>query len=135
MPVVGYLLYGKVRQRDNYRFALTFWFFGVFSVISLYFLYAGLKNELLPSHFSFNLNQPPADHVALLYTIWQQLHRAQGGIQDPHGLFWTFSLGTWLPKDTFLLAGGIRATLINLFICPRERQRPHCDLVAAFLAL
>src|SRR6266699_5036119 len=116
VPVVGYLLYGKVRQRYNYRFALTYWCFGVFSIVSLYFLYAVLKNELVPSHFSFNLNQPPADHVALLYTIWQQLHRTQGSILDPHSLFWTFSLGTWLPKDTFLLAGGIGAALINLFI-------------------
>src|SRR5258708_34212837 len=86
MPVIGYLLYGKVRRQFNYRFALTFWFFGVFSIVSLYFLYATLKNELLPSHLSFNLNQPPADHVALLYTIWQQLHRPQGGI-------WTVSRG------------------------------------------
>src|SRR3989440_11768905 len=90
LPVVAYLLYGKVRQRYNYRFAMTFWFFGAFSIMSLYFLYAGLKNELVPSHLSFNLNQPPADHVALLYTIWQQLHRSQGGIRDLHSFFWTF---------------------------------------------
>jgi 4-amino-4-deoxy-L-arabinose transferase-like glycosyltransferase len=135
VPVVGYLLYGKVRQRRNYRFALTFWSFGVFSIVSLYFLYAVLKNELLPSHFSFNLNQPPADHVALLFTIWQQLHRTQGSILDPHGIFWTFSLGTWLPKDTFLLVGGIGATLINLFIGLSNRKRHHGELVAALLAL
>jgi 4-amino-4-deoxy-L-arabinose transferase-like glycosyltransferase len=135
VPVVAYLLYGKVRQRYNYRFALTFWLFGMFSVISLYFLYATLKNELLPSHFNFNLNQPPADHVALLYTIWQQLHRSQGGIRDLHGLFWTFSLGNWLPKDTFLLVGGMGATLINLFIGLSNRKRHRGDLVAALLAL
>src|SRR2546421_5231876 len=135
VPVVGYLLYGKVRQRYNYRFALTFWCFGVFSIISLYFLYAALKNELVPSHLSFNLNQPPADHVALLYTIWQQLHRSQGGIRDLHSFFWTFSLGTWLLKDTFLLVGGIGATLINLVIGLSNRKRHHGDLVAALLAL
>src|SRR5256714_4743201 len=135
VPVVAYLLYGKVRQRYNYRFALTFWCFGVFSIISLYFLYAALKNELVPSHLSFNLNQPPADHVALLYTIWQQLHRSQGGIRDLHSFFWTFSLGTWLPKDTFLLVGGIGATLINLVIGLSNRKRHHGDLVAALLAL
>src|SRR5260370_1382539 len=70
-----------------------------------------------------------------IYTIWQQVQRAQGGIQDPHGLFWTFSLGTWLPKDTFLLAGGIGATLINLFIGLSNRKRHRGDLVAALLAL
>src|SRR6266446_374110 len=135
VPVVAYLLYGKVRQRYNYRFALTFWFFGVFSIVSLYFLYAVLKNELVPSHLSFNLNQPPADHVALLYTIWQQLHRSQGGIRDLHSFFWTFSLGTWLPKDTFLLVGGIGATLMNFLIGLSNRKRHHGDLVAALLAL
>jgi len=135
MPVIAYLLYVQVRLQFNYRFALTFWFFGVFSIISVYFLYAALKNELLPSHLSFNLNQPPADHVALLYTIWQQLHRSQGGIRDLHSLFWTFSLGTWLPKDTFVLVGGLGATLMNFLLGLRDRKHHRADLVAALLAL
>ena len=135
IPVVGYLLYSKVRQRYNYRFALSFWLFGVLSIISFYFLFAVLKNELLPSHLSFNLNQPPADHVALLYTIWQQLHRSQGSILDLHGLFWTFSLGTWLPKDTFLLVGGMIATLLNFIIGLRDRKGHRGELIASLLAL
>ena len=135
MPVIGYLLYSKVRPRGNYRFALSFWFFGAFSIISLYFLYAVLKNELLPAHLSFNLNQPPAAHVSLLYTIWQQLHRAQGGILDPHSLFWTFSLDAWLPKDTFLLAGGAGAMLINLYLGLRDRKHHQGELIASLLAL
>src|SRR5260370_8400032 len=118
MPVIGYLLYSKVRPRGNYRFALSFWLFGAFSIISLYFLYAVLKNELLPAHLSFNLNQPPAAHVSLLYTIWQQLHRAQGGILALHSLFWPFSLDAWLPKDPFLLAGGAGPTLIPPYCRP-----------------
>ncbi len=134
VPVVGYLLYSKVRQRRNYRFALSFWLYTSGAIISLYFLYAVLNNELLPSHLNFNLNQPPADHVALLYTIWQQLHRSQGGILDPHSLFWTFSLGAWLPKDTFLLAGGMVATLVNLVSGLRDRKR-RGELIAALLAL
>ena len=135
IPVVGYLLYSKVRQQHNYRFVLSFWLFGVLSVTSFYFLFAVLKNELLPSHFSFNLNQPPADHVALLYTIWQQLHRSQGSILDPHSLFWTFSLGAWLPKDTFLLVGGILATLFNFIIGLRDRKGHRGELIASLLAL
>src|SRR5260221_1166715 len=135
MPVIGYLLYSKVRPRGNYRFALSFWLFGAFSIISLYFLYAVLKNELLPAHLSFNLNQPPAAHVSLLYPIWQQLHRAQGGILDPHSLFWTFSLDAWLPKDTFLLAGGAGATLINLYLGLRDRKPNRGELIAYVLAL
>ena len=134
-PVIGYLLYGKVRPRVNYRFALSFWLFTGVSTISLYFLYAVLKNELLPSHFNFNLNSAPADHVSLLYTIWWQLHRNQGGLLDLHSNFWTFSLGAWLPKDTFILVGGAISMLINLVRGLRDRVRSRGELVASLLAL
>src|SRR5260370_21229796 len=130
MPVIGYLLYSKVRPRGNYRFALSFWLFGAFSIISVYFLYAVLKNELLPAHLSFNLNQPPPAHVSLLYTIWQHLHRAPAGILNLHSLFWTFSLEAWLTKDTFLLAGGAGGTLINLYPCVRDRQHHRRQILA-----
>jgi len=135
VPVVGYLLYSNIRQRRNYRFALSFWLYTSLSIISLYFLYAVLKNELLPAHLNFNLNQPPAEHVALLYTIWQQVHRSQGSILDPHALFWTFSLGAWLPNDTFLLVAGMGASLVNLFTGWRDRRKHRGELVAALLAL
>ena len=135
VPVIGYLLYNQVRQRRNYRFALGFWLFTSGAIISLYFFYAVLKDELVPSHLNFNLNQPPADHVALLYTIWQQLHRSQGSMLDPHSLFWTFSLDAWLPKDTFLLAGGMVATLLNLVQGLRDRKRHRGQLIAALLAI
>ena len=135
VPFIGYLLYGKIRQQRNYRFVLSFWLFAELSIISLYFLYAVLKNELLPSHLNFNLSTPPADHVSLLYTIWWQLHRSQGGILDLHSNFWTFSLGAWLPKDTFILAGGAVATLINLVYGLRDRRRHRGELVASLLAL
>ncbi|MFL5656095.1 MAG: ArnT family glycosyltransferase [Ktedonobacteraceae bacterium] len=135
VPIIGYLLYGKVRPRRNYRFALSYWLFGASALISLYFLYAVLKNELLPTHLNFNLNTPPADHVSLLYTIWQQLHRNQGGILDLHSDFWTFSLGAWLPKDAFLLAAGLVATLFNLFQGLRDRKRYRGELVVSLLSL
>jgi hypothetical protein len=134
-PVIGYLLYSKIRQRRNCRFAVGFGLFATVAVISVYFLYAVLKNELLPSHFNFNLNNPPADHVALLYTIWWQMHRSQGSLLDPHSLFWTFSLGAWLPKDTFLLLGGGVATLVNLIRGLRNWARNTGALVLAGLVL
>jgi hypothetical protein len=65
----------------------------------------------------------------------QQLYRSQGSILDPHSLFWTFSLDAWLPKDTFILAGGAVATLVNLFIALRDRRKHQGELVAALLAL
>src|SRR6202022_2242995 len=134
-PIIGYLLYSKVRPRSNYRFALSFWLYTGLSIISLYFLFAVLKNELLPAHLDFNLNNPPAEHVSLLYTIWQQLHRSQGSILDRNSLFWTFSLGAWLPKDTFLLAGGMVATLFNLVLGLRDRKGHRGELIASLLAL
>jgi 4-amino-4-deoxy-L-arabinose transferase-like glycosyltransferase len=134
IPGIAYLLYRKVRTRRSYRFGLGFWCFMLTGIVSIYILFAVLKNELLPSHLNFDLNNPPADHVALLYTVWYQLHRSQGSIFDTHGLIWQFSLGTWLPKDGFILAAGSIATAINLVVGLRERKRDPGTLVAGGLA-
>ncbi len=133
-PAVGYLLYAQLHGRINYRFGLGFSAFSFVAVTSLYFLYATLKNELFPSGFNFDLNNPPADHVSLLYTIWWQLHRSQGSILDTSSPVWRFSLGAWLPKDTFLLAAGGAAVLANLILGLRSRKRHRGHLAAALLA-
>jgi 4-amino-4-deoxy-L-arabinose transferase-like glycosyltransferase len=134
VPSIAYLLYREVRPRRSYRFGIGFWCFMLAGFTSLYVLYASLKNELLPTHFNFNLNNPPADHVSLLYEIWYQLHRNQGSIFDTRSLVWQFSLGTWLPKDTFILVAGSVATAINLYLGFRGRARDPGTLVAAGLA-
>jgi hypothetical protein len=134
-PVVGYLLFKRLQGRINYRFSLGFWSFSAVSSVSLYFLYATLKNELLPTNFSFDLNNPPADHVSLLYTIWWQLHRTQGSILDTSSPVWQFSLGAWLPKDTFILAAGAAAALINLAVGISSRDRWREGVVVSALAL
>jgi 4-amino-4-deoxy-L-arabinose transferase-like glycosyltransferase len=133
-PVVGYLLVTRLRGRMNYRFGVGFWSFTAVSMVSLYFLYATLKNELLPSGFSFDLNTPPADHVSLLYTIWWQLHRSQGSIMDTSSPVWEFSLGAWLPKDTFILVAGACAATINLVIGFASRGRRPEGVIVALLA-
>ncbi len=133
-PAIGYLLWTNVRKQPNYRFGLGFWAYAALSVISLYFLFATLKNELLPSHFNFNLNNPPADHVSLLYSIWWQFHRSQGSILDLQSYFW-FIVRIWLSKDTFLLVVGIIATFINLFLGIKDRRRCRGELIAGLLAL
>src|SRR5262249_15609161 len=92
------LIYRKVRTRHSYRFGLGFWCFMLVGLVSVYMLFAILKNELLPSHLNFDLNNPPADHVALLYTIWYQLHRSQGSIFDTHSLVWHIRLARGCPK-------------------------------------
>jgi 4-amino-4-deoxy-L-arabinose transferase-like glycosyltransferase len=134
-PAVAYLLVIRLRGRMNVRFSLAFWGFAAMSSISLYFLYATLKNELFPSGFSFDLNSPPADHVSLLYTIWWQLHRSQGSILDTSSPVWQFSLGAWLPKDTFILVAGTVTAALNLILGLSSRGHRREAVVASLLAL
>lgn len=133
-PAIGFLLYSLLQGRINQRFGLGFSLFSFATTTSLYFMYAMLKNELLPSGFNFDLNNPPADHVSLLYTIWWQLHRSQGSILDTSSPVWRFSLGAWLPKDTFLLAAGASAIALNAMLWFLGRERYRGNLVAALLA-
>ena len=132
-PVLGYMVYTQVREHPNYRFVLSFWTFAALATISTYFLYATLNNELLPSHFDFDLNTPPADHVSLLYTIWWQLHRSQGSILDRHSYFWTI-VNIWLFRDTFILIAGLVATGINFLLGIQDRKQNRGYLIAALLA-
>lgn len=134
IPALGYLLYSQFRGQLSRRFALGLTAFLSVSVVSLYFLYAVLKNELLPPQLDFNLTTPPTGHVALLYTLWQQLHRNQGSLLNRDSLVWQFSLGAWLPKDALLLAAGTASMLVNLLLGLRDRQQRRGELVAALLA-
>jgi 4-amino-4-deoxy-L-arabinose transferase-like glycosyltransferase len=134
IPAIAYLLYRTVRPRRGYRFGLGFWAYALGAITSVYSLYAALKSELLPSYLNFNLNNPPADHVSLVYEIWYQLHRSQGSIFDTHSLVWQFSLGTWLPKDPFILVAGTLAAVASLSLGFRERSRDPGMLVAGLLA-
>lgn len=134
-PALGYLLYTQMSQRINYRFTLTFWLFSMFSLVSLYSLYALLKGELVPTRLNFDLANPPADHVSLLYTAWWQLNRNQGSVFDRNSLVWQFSFASWLPKDAILLAAGGLATLLNLGLAVVRRERHRGNLAVALLAL
>jgi 4-amino-4-deoxy-L-arabinose transferase-like glycosyltransferase len=134
VPSIAYLLVRRVRPQRSFRFGLGFWCFTLVAFVSLYLLYAFLKNELMPTNFDFDLNNPPADHVSLLYEAWYQIHRSQGSIFDANSLVRRFSLDTWLPKDTFILAAGTVATVINLVLGWRNRSRDLGTLVAAGLA-
>ena len=134
IPGIAYLLYRNVRPRLSYRFGLGFWAYSMIAVVSTYFLYSVLKNELLPTGLNFNINDPPLDHASLLYEAWYQLHRSQGSIFETNSLVWQFSLGTWLPKDSFILLAGSIATVVNLFQGWRNRTRDPGTLVAGLLA-
>jgi 4-amino-4-deoxy-L-arabinose transferase-like glycosyltransferase len=133
-PVLVYLLCKRLEGRINSRFSTGFFSFSAVSTISLYFLYATLKNELFPSGLSFDLNNPPADHVSLLYTIWWQVHRTQGSILDTSSPVWQFSLGAWLPKDTFILIAGGAAAVLNLTVGLVSQRRRRAGVIASALA-
>lgn len=133
-PALAYMLYTQVRKWQNHRFALAFWSYTAGAIISMYFLYATLKNELLPSHFNFNLSTPPADHVSLLYSIWWQFHRSQGSILDVHSYYWVI-FNVWLMRDRFILLFGALALLINCLIGFSDRQRSRNYLIVGLLGL
>jgi 4-amino-4-deoxy-L-arabinose transferase-like glycosyltransferase len=134
-PVLAYVLFRRLRGRVNYRFSVGFWSFSLVSTMSVYFLYAALKDELLPTSLNFDLNNPPADHVSLLYTIWWQLHRSQGSILDTSSPVWQFSLGAWLPKDTFILVAGGACAAVSLAVGLLSRGRRPEATIAGGLAL
>jgi 4-amino-4-deoxy-L-arabinose transferase-like glycosyltransferase len=133
LPSIAYLLYRKVRTRRSFRFGLSFWYVMFGAIVSMYLLFATLKNELFPTNFDFDLSNPPADHVSLLFEMWFQLHRSQGTIFDPTSLAYQFSVGTWLPKDSFILVAGTVATAVNLVLGWRSRARDPGTLVIAGL--
>jgi 4-amino-4-deoxy-L-arabinose transferase-like glycosyltransferase len=133
LPALLYLLYSRLRGAVSFRFGVGFWCFSSASIVSMYFLYATLKNELFPSGFSFDLSSPPADHVSLLYTIWWQMNRSQGSLLDTSSPVWRFSLGAWLPKDMFLLAAGGAAMVVNLVLALALRAPMRRGLLVVVL--
>lgn len=132
-PAIAYFAYLQARRSASRRFALTYSAFTAGGMVSIYFLYAALKNELLPSGLNFDLSNPPADHVSLLYTIWWQASRNDGSIFDRNSPVWQYSFGSWLPKDTFILAAGGAATLVN-FVWGIVDGRKSYLLVASMLS-
>lgn len=130
-PVLAFLLYRRIRGRTNRRFAQGFWYFAGGVPLAFYLMYATLKNELLPSGFNFDLDNPPEDHVSLLYTVWWQLNRTA---LDGNG-FWQMMQDFWLPKDQILLVGGGVATALVLLAGLRDRRRNEAQLIAGLLTM
>ena len=58
-PTIFYLLYRRAKGDANSRFTIMFWLFAAIASSSVYFLFATLKNELLPSGLDFSLIHPP----------------------------------------------------------------------------
>jgi 4-amino-4-deoxy-L-arabinose transferase-like glycosyltransferase len=133
LPGFGYLLHRSIVEQGNRRFSASFWWFAAGTPISLYMLYAEIKNELLPANFDFNLASPPADHVSLLYTIWWQLNRTATGGQGT--MFSTLLNESWLFKDRPFLIIGTVATVGNLMLSLNARRREVPMLGVSLLAI
>jgi hypothetical protein len=130
-PTIFYLLYRRSKGAQNSRFTMMFWLFAATAATSIYFLFATLKNELLPKGLDFSLTHPAGGHSSLLYEMWYQLHRNQGTLFSHSSYLYTM----WLPKDAFLMAGGTAAMAIALLLGWRERRRNPGFLIAGTLAL
>jgi 4-amino-4-deoxy-L-arabinose transferase-like glycosyltransferase len=131
-PALGYLVYRRARGRRNRRFVTSFWWIALAVPVVAYMLFAQLKNELFPTGMNFDRNNPPADHVSLLYSIWWQLNRTA---PPGHNVFLELMRGSWLPKDRFLLLGGGLAVVAVLWLWSRDREGRPGYLVTALLAL
>jgi hypothetical protein len=132
IPGFAYLMHHSISGRRNRRFSATFWWFAALVPVSIYLLFAALKNELFPAGMHFNLNSPPANHVSLLYTVWWQLNRTAAGSQG--SVLADLLRGSWLPKDRFLLIGGALATVACLLLYLQDRRRGTALLGAAMLS-
>ncbi|NJC67584.1 glycosyltransferase family 39 protein [Planosporangium flavigriseum] len=133
LPGFGYLLHRSIVDNSNRRFSASFWWFAAGAPVSLYMLYAQIKNELLPANLDFNLASPPADHVSLLYTIWWQLNRTASGGQGT--MFSTLLHDSWMWKDKYILITGTAATIANLVLSLNARRREVPMLGVGLLAI
>ncbi|MGW0821026.1 ArnT family glycosyltransferase [Streptomyces sp. NPDC002845] len=130
-PALVYLLHHRVKGSTQRRFATSLWPFALTIPVGAYVLYAVLKNELLPSGLDFDLDNPPADHVSLLYTLWWQVNRNQGSLLSEG----SFLYASWIPKDGLFLLLGVLAMSVSLYLGFRDRRRNIALLVVGALSV
>ncbi|MFJ9012546.1 ArnT family glycosyltransferase [Streptomyces canus] len=131
VPALVYLLHRRVRGSIQRRFANSLWPLAVAIPVGAYLLYAVLKNELMPSGADFDLNNPPADHVSLLYTLWWQVNRNQGSLLSSG----SFLYSSWLPRDGLFLLLGLLAMSASLYWGFKDRRRDLGFLIVGTMAL
>jgi 4-amino-4-deoxy-L-arabinose transferase-like glycosyltransferase len=131
-PALAYLLYRRAQGLSGRRFMTGLWWLTLAAPVSAYALFSLLKTEFLPTGLNFDLNNPPADHVSLLYTVWWQANRS-----GPEGraAFLNLLEHSWLMKDRYLLIGGSVAVLATLWLWSRDRAGRPGYLAAALLAI
>ncbi|MEV6927889.1 glycosyltransferase family 39 protein [Dactylosporangium sp. NPDC051485] len=131
LPGCAYLLHKTIKEQNNRRFGVSFWWFTVLVPVTTYLLFAQIKNELFPEDFHFSPdNNQLKGHVSLLNTIWWQMHRNSN---SSNGLSFTYLLQqSWLFKDRYLLIAGAAATVLVL-IAGRRNRRLRTPMLACGL--
>ncbi|OGM58418.1 hypothetical protein A2955_05155 [Candidatus Woesebacteria bacterium RIFCSPLOWO2_01_FULL_37_19] len=116
LPAFLYLVYERVHKKQK-AFALTSWLIVSGLVISLYFLYALLKNEFFSTGFLGNTSK----HVSLMTAF--KLQSTRGNTLP----FWNtnsdffINLIEWYKRDYFLVIVGPVATLIGLALSIKNK--------------
>lgn len=119
-PAFVYALSTTMRK-THARFASAGWLFAAISIVSLYPLYASLRDEL----YSLDLSSPIAGSggpVSLLGTALWQLGRSGGWPWDPTSDFYHFLTTDWLINDPWILGLGVIAILWNLMAGDHRRR-------------
>jgi endoglucanase len=133
LPVFGAAIY-TLLHRQHARFARTGWLYVALASVSLYALFALLKDEL----FNPRLSTPLADSrgdVTLLGAILWQVSQGGGAPWDPSGDFQTWLAGRWLGLDPWLVGLGAMAVLLAIWRGPAPRRIVGLMGLASMVAL
>ncbi|MFP4437411.1 MAG: glycosyl hydrolase family 8 [Chloroflexaceae bacterium] len=132
-PAFFYAVWTQI-AKHHLRFARAAWIFGALATISLYFLYATLRKELLDFSFSSPLSGD-SESVTLLGAMFWQMSRTGGAPWDPSSDFYQALTTTWIIRDPWLLGIGVVATLWNLIRGNHQRRFVALLSVCAILGV
>ncbi len=116
LPAFIYFVYSRSHQYHR-RFAVIKWITISGIIISLYFIYAIFKGELLPTG-TFGDTKP---HVSLIGTLEQQLSRGSNLPFWQRGSEFYENLIDWYNRDKYLVIVGIFVTVANSVIAIKHR--------------
>ena len=134
VPVLTYLVFIR-SDKTNRWFAVVGWPLIVGSMFSLWFLMAGLKNELFETGtWLGGLDE----HVSLLGSLKFQASRGQdGGLFNMDSGIWAYAR-VWSQEDPFVVMGGTICAILSVLLIPWYRMVGVVGLVTlslwAFLA-
>lgn len=117
IPAFVYILYARSHLRHR-NHSILIWLTVTLSVVSLYFLYALLKNEFFPPDTFLG---GTGAHVSLLKSLSEQSGRGQFTWPWEHSGAFYSNLLEWINRDPILIYGGAIATLAGIIISFRNQ--------------